>query len=144
MYIHFSSFGSTKPFLTSFTFELFHLLIRLTISLVVFRCSTISGGIAKYLNKPTVGIVSLVWGTVLFGEKAAPALSACNLASITYTSHIPLSNPLIRGITANPFFAFIEGFTWPCWKLLFLSCLFTHTEIELTKKRVALFWLVVL
>lgn len=36
-------------------------------------------------------------------DHPATALSTCNLASITYTRHMPLSNPLIHRITTNPF-----------------------------------------
>lgn len=68
-------------------------------------------------------------------DHPSTVLSPCNLASITYTRHMPLSNPLIHRITTNPFFAFIEGFTWLCRELLFLACLFTGAKLDLSIKK---------
>lgn len=77
------------------------------------------------------------WEGWASADHPSTVLSTCNLASITYTRNMPLSNPLIHRITTNPFFAFIEGFTWLCRELLFLTCLFTGTKLEPSEKESA-------
>lgn len=79
--------------------------------------------------------ISVWWEGWASADHPSTVLSPCNLASITYTRHMPLSNPLIHRITTNPFFAFIEGFTWLCRELLFLACLFTGAKLDLSIKK---------
>lgn len=109
---------------------------------VVFSLKTYSseskevwGGPCSPVSLEDTYSISVWWEGWASADHPSTVLSPCNLASITYTRHMPLSNPLIHRITTNPFFAFIEGFTWLCRELLFLACLFTSTKLDLSIKK---------